>query len=112
MNILGIETSCDETAVSVVVNGQNILSNVIASSLKEHKKYGGIIPEIASRRQLELIGAVTQKALEDAKLGLKNIDGIAVTQSPGLIGSLLVGLCYAKALSYCLNKPLIEVDHI
>ncbi len=112
MLILGIETSCDETACSVVQNGRWILSNVVATSLKEHSKFGGIIPEIASRRQLELINAVAQTSLEQAKITLKNIDAIAVTSSPGLIGSLLVGLSYARALSFAAKKPLVEVDHI
>ena len=112
MNILGIETSCDETAASIVKNGKLILSNVVVSSLKEHKKYGGIIPEIASRRQLEYIYPIVEKALADADLKLKKIDAIAVTTSPGLIGSLLVGISFAKALSLAINKPLIEVDHI
>ncbi len=112
MNILGIETSCDETAASIVRNGTTILSNVVASSLKDHIKYGGIIPEIASRRQIELINAVAKSALEMAGLKLKNIHAIAVTQSPGLIGSLLVGISYARALCFAAQKPLIEVDHI
>ena len=112
MNILGIETSCDETAASIVKDGKIILSNVIVSSLKEHKKYGGIIPEIASRRQLEYINLVVSKALEDAQLNLKNIDAVSVTNSPGLIGSLLVGKSFAQALSFAINKPLIKVDHI
>jgi N6-L-threonylcarbamoyladenine synthase len=112
MHILGIETSCDETSVAVVKNGKSILSNVIASSLSEHKKYGGVIPEIASRHQLELINTVVQRALDIAKLKMKNIDGIAVTKSPGLMGSLLVGLSYARALSFAANIPLVEVDHI
>jgi len=112
MNILGIETSCDETAAAIVRNGKVLLSNVVTSSLKEHIAYGGIIPEIASRRQLEYMNAVVKKSLTDAKLNLKDIDAIAVTMKPGLIGSLLVGISYARSLSYALNKPLIEVDHI
>ncbi len=112
MYILGIETSCDETAASVVKDGKSILSNVVATSLKEHSKYGGIIPEIASRRQIELISAVVQKSLEDAGIALSDIDALAVTQSPGLIGSLLVGVSYARALSFALRKPLVNVDHI
>ncbi|MBU0467479.1 MAG: tRNA (adenosine(37)-N6)-threonylcarbamoyltransferase complex transferase subunit TsaD [Candidatus Omnitrophica bacterium] len=112
MNILGIETSCDETAASVVKNGKEMLSNVVVSSLKEHKKYGGIIPEIASRRQLECIYPIVEEALADAGMDLKKIDAVAVTTSPGLIGSLLVGISFAKALSLAINKPLIEVDHI
>ncbi len=112
MNILGIETSCDETAAAVVKDGKTVLSNVIISSLKEHKKYGGIIPEIASRRQLEYINLVAQKALKNAKLKLQNIDAVAVTNSPGLVGSLLVGISFARALSFAIDKPLVEVDHI
>ncbi len=112
MNILGIETSCDETAASVVRNGRDILSNVVISSLKEHSRYGGIIPEIASRRQMELIHLVVSEALSTAKLSLKNIDAIAATSSPGLIGSLLVGISFARSLSFAAKKPLIEVDHI
>ena len=112
MNILGIETSCDETAASVVKDGRDILSNVVATSLKEHQKYGGIIPEIASRRQIESIHTVVQDALKDASMSLDDIDAIAVTQSPGLIGSLLVGISYARALSFAASKPLIEIDHI
>lgn len=112
MLILGFETSCDETACAVVKNGRLVLSNVIATSLKEHRKFGGIIPEIASRRQLELINAVTQSSLEKADVTLKNINAIAVTKSPGLIGSLLVGISFARALSFAAKKPLVEVDHI
>lgn len=112
MFVLGIETSCDETSCAVVKDGRLILSNVIASSLKEHSKFGGIIPEIASRRQLELISAVVQSGLERADMTLKDIGAIAVTTSPGLIGSLLVGISYARALSFAAKKPLVEVDHI
>ena len=112
MNILGIETSCDETAAAVVRGGRTVLSNVVASSLKEHKKYGGIIPEIASRRQLEWINSVVGEALSAARLTMRDIDALAVTTKPGLIGSLLVGIAYARALSYATAKPLIEVDHI
>ncbi len=112
MHILGIETSCDETAAAVVKNGRDILSNVVASSLKEHKKYGGIIPEIASRRQMELITLVVKEALSKAGMDLKDIRAVAVTRSPGLIGSLLVGTCFARSLAYALRRPLIEVDHI
>ena len=112
MNILGIETSCDETAAAVVKNGKLVLSNIIASSLAEHALYGGIIPEIASRRQLEYITAICDESLSQANLRLKNIDAIAVTNQPGLIGSLLVGISFARALSFSLNKPLIYVDHI
>lgn len=112
MKILGIESSCDETGASVVKDGELILSNIVASSLKEHQQYGGIIPEIASRRQLECIHTVTAAALQNAKTKLNGIDAIAVTESPGLIGSLLVGLSFARSLSFALNIPLIEVNHI
>jgi len=113
MRILGIETSCDETAAAVVENGRAVLSSVVASSLKDHKRFGGIIPEIASRRQMELISAVVDSALKQAgPLTLADVDAIAVTRSPGLIGSLLVGLSYARALSFAAGKPLVEVDHI
>lgn len=112
MNILGIETSCDETAASVVTDGVHVRSNVVASSLKDHVVYGGIIPEIASRRQMELILPVVQEALNKAKMGFDDIDAIAVTRNPGLLGSLLVGLCFARGLARALNKPLIDVDHI
>jgi len=112
MKILGIETSCDETAASIVKNGKEVLSNIIASSLKIHKKYGGVIPEIASRKQLEFINSVVEESLAEAKTSLKGIDAIAVTTSPGLMGSLLVGISFARALSLASGKPLIEVDHI
>ncbi len=112
MNVLGIETSCDETAASVVADGCFVSSNIITSSLKEHAKFGGIIPEIASRRQLECINPVVQAALSEAGVTLKEIDAVAVTQSPGLIGSLLVGTSFAKSLAFAIQKPLILVDHI
>ncbi|MCK5712141.1 MAG: tRNA (adenosine(37)-N6)-threonylcarbamoyltransferase complex transferase subunit TsaD [Hyphomicrobiaceae bacterium] len=112
MNILGIETSCDETAAAVVRNGTFVLSNIVASSLKEHAQHGGIIPEIASRRQLEFIHAITERSLAKAGLKLKNIDAVAVTNQPGLIGSLLVGISFARGLSFAINKPLIDVNHI
>ena len=112
MDILGIETSCDETAASVVKNGKEVLSNVVTSSLKQHQEFGGIIPEIASRHQLELITSVVKQSLSDAHLTLKDIDAIAVTARPGLIGSLLVGISFARALSFSTRKLLIEVDHI
>ncbi len=111
-NILGIETSCDETAAAVVRNGKTVLSNIVASSLQEHAQHGGIIPEIASRRQLEFITAVVEKALLKAGMNLTGIDAVAVTSEPGLIGSLLVGISFARALSFALHKPLISIDHI
>ncbi|HRZ39434.1 MAG TPA: tRNA (adenosine(37)-N6)-threonylcarbamoyltransferase complex transferase subunit TsaD [Candidatus Omnitrophota bacterium] len=112
MNILGIETSCDETGAAVVRDGRSVLSNAIASSVRDHEAYGGVIPEIASRKQLEFINSVVKKALAEAGTGLDDIDAFAVTRHPGLLGSLLVGLSFTKALSFALNKPLIEVDHI
>ena len=112
MNILGIETSCDETAASIVKDGRWIRSSVVASSLSEHTKYGGIIPEIASRRQLEAVNFVVRDACKKARCRISRIDAIAVTRTPGLIGSLLVGLSFARALSFTLKKPLIEVDHV
>jgi N6-L-threonylcarbamoyladenine synthase len=112
MQILGIETSCDETGASVVTNGENVLSNIVASSLEQHKAYGGIIPEIASRRQLECIHSVVETALKEARIKRHHIDAIAVTERPGLIGSLLVGISFAQALSYALNVPLVKMDHI
>lgn len=112
MNILGIETSCDETAASIVQNGRTILANVVATSMVHHKKYGGIIPEIASRKQLEFIDLVIKDALKISGKKLERIDAIAVTSHPGLIGSLLVGTGVARGLSYGLDIPLIEVNHI
>jgi len=112
MLILGIETSCDETAASVVKNGIDILSNVISSSLKYHRKFGGVVPEIATRHHVENIDNVINRSLHDAGIDIKNIDALAVTDGPGLMGALLTGISCAKAMSYCLNKPLIAVDHL
>ena len=112
MKILAIESSCDETAASVVENGRKVLSSVIASQVSEHIKFGGVVPEIASRRHAENISAVVNKALSDAELTLDDIDAVAVTYAPGLIGALLVGVNYAKALSYGRNLPLISVHHL
>ena len=112
MKILALESSCDETAASVVENGREVLSNVVASQVAEHKIYGGVVPEIASRRHAEAISSVTRKALEDAQCELSDIDAIAVTYAPGLIGALLVGVNYAKSLSYAGNIPLIPVHHL
>jgi N6-L-threonylcarbamoyladenine synthase len=109
---LGIETSCDETSVSVVQDGRKILSNAIFSQIKQHAKFGGVVPEIASRQHLEAISHVTQKSLEDAKISFDDVDLIAVTHGPGLVGALLVGVSYAKGLAYALNKPLVGVNHI
>lgn len=109
---LGIESSCDETSVSVVKNGREVLSNVINSQVPIHEKFGGVVPEIASRNHVEAISDVTAKALEDANLIFDDIDAICVTYGPGLVGALLVGVSYAKALSYALNKPLVATNHI
>ncbi len=112
MKILGIESSCDETAASVVENGRTVKSNVIASSLEEHKLYGGVVPEIASRRHAESISAVVKEALLQAECSVKDIDAVAVTYAPGLIGSLLVGVNFAKGLACAAGKPLVPVHHL
>lgn len=112
MKILGIESSCDETAASVVEDGRVVLSNVIASQVEEHKIYGGVVPEIASRRHTEAICGVVEKALSDANCTLADIDAIAVTYAPGLIGALLVGVNYAKGLSLATGIPLVPVHHL
>ncbi len=109
---LGIESSCDETSVSVVKNGREVLSNIIDSQIDIHEKYGGVVPEIASRNHIEAISRVTKKALKEAKIEFKDIDAITPTYGPGLVGALLVGLSYAKALSFAINKPLVGVNHI
>jgi len=106
MLVLGIESSCDETAAAVIDSGR-MRSNVIASQIKDHSKYGGVVPEIASRKHIEAINMVIQEALANAQVTLKEIQGIAVTRGPGLIGSLLIGLSTAKALAYALNIPLV-----
>lgn len=110
--ILGIETSCDETSAGVVRAGRVVLSNIIYSQIEIHKMYGGVVPEIASRKHIEAIGDVVTEALCNAHVTLDDIDGIAVTYGPGLVGALLVGLSYGKALAYAKNKPLIGVNHI
>ncbi len=112
LNILGIETSCDETAVAVVKDGRNVLSSVIASQVEEHKLYGGVVPEIASRRHSEAIVQITNKALNDAMLTLKDIDAIAVTYGPGLIGALLVGVNFSKGLSLSSSTPIVPTHHL
>ena len=109
---LGIESSCDETSVSVVKNGREILSNIIDTQIPIHEKYGGVVPEIASRNHIEAISRVTKKALEEANVKFDDIDTITPTYGPGLVGALLVGLSYAKALSFAINKPLVGVNHI
>ncbi len=112
LKILGIETSCDETAAAVVIDGKEILSSIVASQIDIHHRYGGVVPELASRKHMEAIVPVVEEALEQAGAGLTDIDGIAVTQGPGLIGSLLVGLSFAKSLAFSLNIPWIGVDHL
>ena len=112
INILAIESSCDETAAAVVESGRKVLSNVISSQIDLHTVYGGVVPEIASRKHTENINTVVKKALADAGLGFDDIDAIAVTYGPGLVGALLVGVSYAKALAYALDKPLVGVNHI
>lgn len=112
MKILGIESSCDETAAAVVEDGRTVLSNVIATSLEEHKLYGGVVPEIASRRHAESISGVVKEALEQASCTMEDIDAVAVTYAPGLIGALLVGVNFAKGLALATNKPLVPVHHI
>lgn len=112
MKILGIETSCDECAIAVVEDGRNILSNVIASQIDFHRPYNGVVPEIASRKHTEWIYPVYLRSLEDAGLTPDDIDGVAVTNRPGLLGSLLVGLSFGKALAYARSLPFIGVDHV
>lgn len=110
--ILSIESSCDETSAAVVVNGREVLSNVIASQIDTHKKYGGVVPEVASRMHIEVVDSVVKAALEEAGMTLKDIDAIGVTYGPGLVGALLVGLQYAKGLSLGAGIPLVPVNHI
>lgn len=110
--ILGIESSCDETAAAIVKNGQKILSNVINSQIKIHQQFGGVVPEIASRKHIENIALVVDNAFKEAGLDYHAIDAVAVTNMPGLIGALLVGLSFAKAFAYGLSKPLIAVNHL
>ena len=110
--ILSIESSCDETSAAVVRDGREVLSNIIASQIETHKKYGGVVPEVASRMHIEVISGVVTEALEKANVKLEDIDAIGVTYGPGLVGALLVGLQYAKGLSYSLKKPLVGVNHI
>jgi len=110
--VLAIETSCDETSVAIIKNGKEVLANIVSSQIDIHKKYGGVVPEVASRHHVENITVVLDEALKTAQITLDDIDCIAVTQGPGLIGSLLVGINAAKAFSYALKKPLIGVHHI
>src|SRR5215212_7789503 len=110
--ILGIETSCDETAAALVTDDGEVLANVVASQADLHARYGGVVPEIASRRHLELVVPVVREALGDAAATLDDVDRVAVTQGPGLIGALLVGIAAAKALAWSRRLPLIPVDHL
>lgn len=110
--VLGIESSCDETASAVVINGRNVISNVISSQIDIHREFGGVVPEIASRKHIEVIDSVILKALSDANMDFDDIDLIGVTYGPGLIGSLLVGLSEAKAISYAKGIPFVGVNHI
>lgn len=112
IKILGIESSCDETAAAVVVNGREVLSNIIASQIDIHTKFGGVVPEVASRKHIEVISAVVSEALNKADLTFKDIDAVGVTYGPGLVGALLVGMQYAKSLAYAIGKPLVGVNHI
>ncbi|MGE5246732.1 MAG: tRNA (adenosine(37)-N6)-threonylcarbamoyltransferase complex transferase subunit TsaD [Verrucomicrobiota bacterium] len=112
MRVLGIESSCDETAAAVYDGSAGLLSNVVSSQVALHTPYGGVVPELASREHLRSIVPVVEKALADASCGPERIDGIAVTAGPGLIGSLLVGLCFAKSLSYAWRKPICGTDHL
>lgn len=110
--ILAIESSCDETSAAVVVNGREVLSNIIASQIDTHEKYGGVVPEVASRMHIEVISGVVEEALQEANVTLDKIDAIGVTYGPGLVGALLVGLQFAKGLAFSTKKPLIGVNHI
>lgn len=112
MNILAIETSCDETAAAVTTDAGHILSNVVASQIADHAAFGGVVPEIASRRHIELIDPVVTQAMAEAGLSYKDLGGIAVTQGPGLVGALLVGISFAKALAYGLDIPLCGINHL
>jgi N6-L-threonylcarbamoyladenine synthase len=112
MLVLGIETSCDETAAAIIRDGREIVSSVIASQIKTHERFGGVVPELASREHLDKIVPIVDEAFERAQIKPRDIDGIAVTVGPGLVGSLLVGVSYAKAMAFALDKPLVGVNHI
>ena len=112
MKILAIESSCDETAAAVVEDGRTVLSNIVASQIEEHRLYGGVVPEIASRRHAEAIVGVVDEAVKTAGCTLEDIDAVAVTYAPGLIGALLVGVNFAKGLSLATGKPLIPTHHL
>jgi len=110
--LLALETSCDETSAAVLKNGKEVLSNIVATQTEFHQKYGGIVPEIASRKHIEVINPIIQEALDKAKVKFKDLDAVAVTYGPGLVGSLLVGLCAAKAIAWAMKIPLIGVNHL
>ena len=112
MLVLGIESSCDETAAAIVRDGNEILSSIVSSQIDMHRPFGGVVPELASREHLEKIDPIVREAIDQANISFGDVDAIAVTQGPGLIGSLLVGVCYAKALAYGLDKPIVGVNHI
>jgi N6-L-threonylcarbamoyladenine synthase len=112
MLILGIDTSCDDTSIALLLDGKKILSNIVSSQVDLHKLFGGVVPEVASRKHVEIISTIYKDVLEEAGVAPQNIDGISVTAGPGLIGSILVGLCFAKGLSLSLNKPIVGVNHI
>lgn len=112
MLVLGIETSCDETAAAIVRNGREIVSSIIASQVKTHERFGGVVPELASREHLDKIVPIVEESFDHAQVKPEDIDGIAVTVGPGLVGSLLVGVSYAKAMAFALHKPLVGVNHI
>ena len=112
MKILGIDTSCDETAAAVVADGREVLSNVVASQVEVHQEYGGVVPELASRKHIEAINYIVSRALAEADVTFKDLEAIAVTNRPGLIGALLVGVAAAKSLAYCHNLPLLGINHI
>jgi N6-L-threonylcarbamoyladenine synthase len=112
MNILGIETSCDETAAAVVADGHAILSSVVSSQVGIHRPYGGVVPELASRKHIENLAPVVRRALTEAAITAEQIDALAATRGPGLVGALLVGFSFAKAFAYALNRPLIGVNHL
>src|SRR5699024_3018941 len=110
--ILGVETSCDETAVAIVKNGTELIANVVASQIESHKRFGGVVPDIASRHHVEQLTVVFEEALLQADMSLDDIDAIAVTEGPGLVGALIVGINAAKAVAFAKNKPLIAGNHI
>jgi N6-L-threonylcarbamoyladenine synthase len=112
MKILAIETSCDETSAAVIQDGQTILSNIVSSQIPLHSKYGGVIPEIAARAHVGIILPVIEEALSKAKLGLEEIDALAVTMGPGLIGSLIVGTETARTIAILKNKPIVSINHL